>query len=69
MATSLAVWVHPFQIRPVIRERVNESELMDGQLIEHVAAGDCADERAPLLHGLDGWVVVEEGSPAPLMTT
>ena len=40
MATSLAIRGAWFQARPAIRERVDGSELSDGQLIERVADGD-----------------------------
>jgi RNA polymerase sigma-70 factor (ECF subfamily) len=40
MATSLAVRVGSFQIRPAIREHVDGSEPSDGQLIERIADGD-----------------------------
>jgi RNA polymerase sigma-70 factor (ECF subfamily) len=40
MATSLAIRGAWFQARPAIRERVDESEPSDGQLIERVADGD-----------------------------
>ena len=40
MAASLAMRVGSFQPRQVIEERVDGTELTDGQLIERVAAGD-----------------------------
>ena len=40
MAASLAIRVGSFQARQVIEERVDGTELTDGQLIERVAAGD-----------------------------
>jgi RNA polymerase sigma-70 factor (ECF subfamily) len=40
VATSLAVQVGSFQPRRATRERVDETEFTDGQLIERVAAGD-----------------------------